>query len=558
MRFAFTDDQLAFRDAVRDLLAKECPPAVVRAAWERRRRPRRPALWARSAEMGVLGAARARGRRRARARPSSTSCCCSRRPAAPRCPSRSSSTRSSRRRPAELRERRRIRCCRGSRRRVRRHGRARSTRCVAVRRRRPTLSLVDATTACTSSIAARRDARAAGRRSTASRRVARVRLWTPAPRRCWPAAPTAAQAARRPRRARPRGAARRARPPHARPDRRVRQGAQAVRRADRQLPGVKHHLADAPHRARVRRARSSTAPPYSLADGDPDASLHVSMAKAHGVRRRHARGARGAPVPRRHRLLVRVRPAPVDEAGLGAGRGLGRRAPGTGPACADARSSVSQQTDDRRNHHARGLHRRRRPHPGRQAGRRAQPGAPGRPRRPRRSRRSSSAPTSTRPPSRTSSSAASTRIGPQAGDIARTVLARGRAARGGPRHDHRPPVRLVAAGGALRRAGRDERHAGRRRRRRRAEHEHDPDLRRDARPPSSSASPTRSRGSKGWVARYGTQEVIAVPRRRADRREVGHHARGHGGVRAREPPARALRAIDEGRFEREIAPLGEA
>ena len=32
MRFAFTDDQLAFRDAVRDLLAKECPPEVVRAA----------------------------------------------------------------------------------------------------------------------------------------------------------------------------------------------------------------------------------------------------------------------------------------------------------------------------------------------------------------------------------------------------------------------------------------------------------------------------------------------------------------------------------------------
>jgi alkylation response protein AidB-like acyl-CoA dehydrogenase len=33
VRFAWTDDQLAFRDAVRDLLAKECPPSVVRAAW---------------------------------------------------------------------------------------------------------------------------------------------------------------------------------------------------------------------------------------------------------------------------------------------------------------------------------------------------------------------------------------------------------------------------------------------------------------------------------------------------------------------------------------------
>lgn len=34
MRFAFTAEQLAFRDAVRDLLAKECTPEVVRAAWE--------------------------------------------------------------------------------------------------------------------------------------------------------------------------------------------------------------------------------------------------------------------------------------------------------------------------------------------------------------------------------------------------------------------------------------------------------------------------------------------------------------------------------------------
>lgn len=33
MRFAWADDHLAFAAAVRDLLAKECPPAVVRAAW---------------------------------------------------------------------------------------------------------------------------------------------------------------------------------------------------------------------------------------------------------------------------------------------------------------------------------------------------------------------------------------------------------------------------------------------------------------------------------------------------------------------------------------------
>ena len=34
MEFGFDDDQLAFRDAVRDLLDKECTPATVRAAWE--------------------------------------------------------------------------------------------------------------------------------------------------------------------------------------------------------------------------------------------------------------------------------------------------------------------------------------------------------------------------------------------------------------------------------------------------------------------------------------------------------------------------------------------
>ena len=33
MRFALTDDQAALRDAVRDLLSRECKPAVVREAW---------------------------------------------------------------------------------------------------------------------------------------------------------------------------------------------------------------------------------------------------------------------------------------------------------------------------------------------------------------------------------------------------------------------------------------------------------------------------------------------------------------------------------------------
>lgn len=71
MRFAFTEDQLAFRDAVRDLLAKECPPEVVRAAWPegtdahgarkgegaRADADRVGRVWGALAEMGVLGIA---------------------------------------------------------------------------------------------------------------------------------------------------------------------------------------------------------------------------------------------------------------------------------------------------------------------------------------------------------------------------------------------------------------------------------------------------------------------------------------------------------------------
>lgn len=69
MRFAFTDDQLALRDAVRDLLAKECPPEVVRAAWPegtddagarkgegtRADAARVDHVWSALADMGVLG-----------------------------------------------------------------------------------------------------------------------------------------------------------------------------------------------------------------------------------------------------------------------------------------------------------------------------------------------------------------------------------------------------------------------------------------------------------------------------------------------------------------------
>jgi alkylation response protein AidB-like acyl-CoA dehydrogenase len=53
MRFAFTDDQLALRDAVRDFLEKECPPSVVRGAWTND--TGRSGLWAKLGALGVLG-----------------------------------------------------------------------------------------------------------------------------------------------------------------------------------------------------------------------------------------------------------------------------------------------------------------------------------------------------------------------------------------------------------------------------------------------------------------------------------------------------------------------
>ena len=89
VRFAFTDEQLAFRDATRDLLAKECTPAHVRAAWTNDT-GRVPGLWEQLAEMGVLGLLVPEARRRPRPVRSSTSCSCSRRRVATRCRSRSS------------------------------------------------------------------------------------------------------------------------------------------------------------------------------------------------------------------------------------------------------------------------------------------------------------------------------------------------------------------------------------------------------------------------------------------------------------------------------------
>ena len=53
MKFAFSDEQLAMRDAVRGFLEKECPPKVVRDAWTND--TGRSGLWSRLGEMGVLG-----------------------------------------------------------------------------------------------------------------------------------------------------------------------------------------------------------------------------------------------------------------------------------------------------------------------------------------------------------------------------------------------------------------------------------------------------------------------------------------------------------------------
>jgi alkylation response protein AidB-like acyl-CoA dehydrogenase len=53
LKFAFSDEQLAFRDAARDLLEKECPPHAVRAAWDNDT-GRVPGLWQKLVDMGLF------------------------------------------------------------------------------------------------------------------------------------------------------------------------------------------------------------------------------------------------------------------------------------------------------------------------------------------------------------------------------------------------------------------------------------------------------------------------------------------------------------------------
>jgi alkylation response protein AidB-like acyl-CoA dehydrogenase len=54
VRFSFSDEQLEFRDAVRDLLAKECTAQHLREAWTNET-GRVPGLWQQLADMGVVG-----------------------------------------------------------------------------------------------------------------------------------------------------------------------------------------------------------------------------------------------------------------------------------------------------------------------------------------------------------------------------------------------------------------------------------------------------------------------------------------------------------------------
>src|SRR5206468_7688836 len=53
VRFAFDPEQMEFRDAARNLLEKECPASVVRAAWSNDT-GRGPGLWDRLVEMGLF------------------------------------------------------------------------------------------------------------------------------------------------------------------------------------------------------------------------------------------------------------------------------------------------------------------------------------------------------------------------------------------------------------------------------------------------------------------------------------------------------------------------
>ena len=292
VRFAFTDDQLAFRDAVRDLLAKECPPdGRARRVGRARRRPR-PGCVGPAGRDGRPGDARARGRRRAgprRARPGPRA-----RGGRPGGPARTRSSRP-RRWPRRWSRRRRGRrsgppacptptgsawwrpisagptwparptptgCCCGPRDRRAAPGRPGGHRAHARRhgRRRPP-----------------------GRhRRTGSRRPTSLVTDDPA----------AVALAPRPGRARDRRPARRPRPADARPHRRLRERAPAVRRADRVVPGGEAPPGRRPLALGLRPARRV---PGGLLAGDRRRHPGAGRVdgQGHGVGRRRGSSAAG-------------------------------------------------------------------------------------------------------------------------------------------------------------------------------------------------------------------------------------------------------------------------
>ena len=500
MRFAFTDDQLAFRDAVRDLLAKECPPDARARARGRRGRAARRRCGRSSPRWACVGAARARGRTAGSASTEldlvllleETGRAALPEPVVEHAVRRAAARSPSRRRRCSPAARPLTAPCRRRRRLVPYADRADWSCCSS------------ATSSSASSRDADVDARRRARRSTApaaSRDVA----WTPSaatPRRRTADAALAFDRGALGTAAQLVGLA----PPHARHHRRVRQGARAVRRADR-------------HRSR----RSSTTSPtprlalefarplvyraaWSLAHGDPEragarldgqgarpATPPRSPARA---RRCRCHGAIGYTFEYDLHLWMKRAWALAAAWGDAAWHRGARRTrdpvtPTPSRSIACPRPTSSTPSAPRSASAAAGWRRSTPPTSARTC-----------------SRRSSSAPASTRRAVEDVIFGCVDTHRPAGRRHRPHVLARRRPARARcPATTDRPPVRLVAAGRALRRAGRDERHHRPRRRRRRAEHEHDPDLVGDDSRPSRSASPTRSPARRAGSTRYGTQEV---------------------------------------------------
>ena len=143
-------------------------------------------------------------------------------------------------------------------------------------------------------------------------------------------------------------------------------------------------------------------------------------------------------------------------------------------------------------------------------------------------------------------------IGPQTFDIARKCLAVGRTAGERARRHHRPAVRVVPAGGPFRRPGGDVRHPGPRGRGRRGEHEH----RHHGvnRHPVLAGGHAGASWGHGWRERYGEQEISQFRGAQLICEQWGIKPPQLEEF-ALESHQRAVRAVDEGRFEPEIVPL---